>query len=117
MMTELEDKQLTCKTCAVPFTWNAAEQKFYAEKALTNAPAHCRPCRVARKTAADAAAGKHPKDGRYQAVCKDCNRPTTVPFVPKPGLPSYCPACYRVRKPKAPATAAPTTPDATAPSA
>lgn len=48
-----KDKTLTCKDCGKEFTFTAGEQSFYAEKGFTNEPQRCKPCRDAKKAAAE----------------------------------------------------------------
>ncbi|HVM44946.1 MAG TPA: CxxC-x17-CxxC domain-containing protein [Candidatus Thermoplasmatota archaeon] len=35
--------------------------------------------------------------GMTQVTCTECNQPTEVPFVPTPGRPVYCRACFSKR--------------------
>jgi hypothetical protein len=44
----LEDKLLTCLDCQEEFPWTKEEQKFYAERELTE-PKRCKECRERRK--------------------------------------------------------------------
>lgn len=48
---EYVDRELLCITCNEPFVFEAGEQKFFAEKGLTNEPRHCKPCRKKRRDA------------------------------------------------------------------
>jgi hypothetical protein len=47
-MEDFQDIEIRCVTCAVPFTWSAHDQAFYAERQLDQ-PKRCKPCRQARK--------------------------------------------------------------------
>jgi CxxC-x17-CxxC domain-containing protein len=87
----VQDKTLTCKDCGTPFTFSVRDQQFYAEKGFENEPQRCRDCRNQRKNTR-AATGTTRE--MYDAVCAQCNTPTTVPFKPRGDRPVYCRACY-----------------------
>jgi len=48
MIREQNDLHLECITCRAPFVVSAAEQQFFAMRALA-CPRRCKPCRAARK--------------------------------------------------------------------
>lgn len=83
------DRTLTCRDCGREFTFSVGEQRFFAEKGLTNVPQRCPACRVvARKVRAEA-----PKD--YHAiVCSVCGCQAMVPFAPRTDRPVYCSTCF-----------------------
>ena len=43
--------------------------------------------------------GMEPQRSMTQVTCTDCGQPTEVPFVPTPGRPVYCRACFSKRSP------------------
>ena len=99
----MTDKNLVCRDCGTSLVFTESEQSFFAQKGFTNAPSRCSSCREARKTER----GDSPSSGRgsYQsygtreremhpAVCAQCGKETTVPFVPREDRPVYCSDCY-----------------------
>ena len=49
-----------------------------------------------RRSAGERRFGKKPRQG-HDAVCSECDSPTTVPFQPAPGRPVYCRSCFTNR--------------------
>ncbi|HTI12982.1 MAG TPA: zinc-ribbon domain containing protein [Dictyobacter sp.] len=91
------DKILVCRDCQNEFTFTAGEQEFYASKGLTNQPGRCPSCRSARRQQSNT--GRAPRSTeQYEAVCADCGRTTTVPFVPREDRPVYCSDCFQSRR-------------------
>ena len=48
MSEAYSDLQIECVECREKFTWEAGEQKFYADRGHTS-PKRCKKCREARK--------------------------------------------------------------------
>jgi CxxC-x17-CxxC domain-containing protein len=115
-----EDKTLACRDCGTEFTFTAGEQEFYAQKGFANEPTRCRSCRQTRKmqrndspndrggygysersyeggnsygTGHSARFGQRERV-QHEAVCSECGRTTTVPFVPRGDRPVYCNDCF-----------------------
>ena len=44
----LTDIELDCRDCGIPFVWNAGEQRFYAERQISQ-PKRCKECRIRKK--------------------------------------------------------------------
>ncbi len=98
------DKQLTCRDCGQTFTFTAGEQQFYAEKGFTNEPRRCPECRRRYKAQRDGQAAatsyatppaSRPERIMYPAICAQCGRETTVPFIPRQERPVYCYECFQ----------------------
>lgn len=53
MDNELKDIEIVCKDCGEKFIFTVGEQKFYAEKGLTNQPVRCKACRDKKKSLRD----------------------------------------------------------------
>ena len=89
------DKTLECVECGTSFTFDAAEQEFYASKGFTNEPKRCPDCRQARKQQqrGEGSYGQRQRE-MYDAVCASCGKDTQVPFEPREGRPVYCSDCY-----------------------
>ena len=102
-----EDRTLTCRDCGEAFIFSAGEQRFFAEKSLTNEPQRCLDCRAAAK---QARTGGGPRQ-YHAAVCGACGNQAMVPFAPRSDRPVYCSTCFdKVRAglispPSAPANA------------
>jgi CxxC-x17-CxxC domain-containing protein len=93
---EYQDRFLTCRDCGQEFTFTAGEQAFFASKGLTNPPARCPDCRAARRNGSRSqSASARPQREQYEAVCSNCGRQTTVPFMPRDDRPVYCSDCYQ----------------------
>jgi len=95
----VEDKTLICKDCGGEFVFSVRDQQFYAEKGFENEPQRCRDCRNARKS--QRSSGSSSAREMFEAVCAQCNVPTTVPFKPRGDRPVYCRACYATVAPQA----------------
>jgi len=100
------DRILTCRDCGQEFTFTAGEQEFYASRNLTNDPSRCPSCRAARRGGQSSGGGggsrPHSSSGsgeRYETVCADCGRTTSVPFVPREDRPVYCSDCFQNHRP------------------
>jgi len=85
-----EDRTLTCRDCGEAFIFSAGEQRFFAEKGLTNEPQRCLDCRAAAK---QARAGGGPRQ-YHAAVCGACGNQAMVPFAPRADRPVYCSTCF-----------------------
>jgi len=92
-----EDKTLECVECSTSFTFDAAEQEFYANKGFTNEPKRCPTCRQARKQRSSGGGyggyGQRPRE-MHTATCATCGKDAQVPFQPREGRPVYCSDCY-----------------------
>lgn len=94
---DCSDKTLTCRACGSPFVWTIGEQQFFKAKQLINIPGRCPRCRSARKAQLGL-----PDRIQAEVNCAECNRPTTVPFVPRNGNPVYCSHCFiRIKEARA----------------
>ena len=87
------DRELQCVDCGVTFTFEAAEQEFFAEKGFTNDPKRCGDCRRAKKQANRGGSYGSPRQ-MHPAVCGACGVETEVPFLPSQDRPVYCRECY-----------------------
>jgi len=89
------DKTLECVECGTSFTFDAAEQEFYANKGFTNEPKRCPACRQARKGrySRGDGSGMRPRE-MHTAICASCGKEAQVPFEPREGRPVYCSDCY-----------------------
>jgi len=85
-----QDRTLTCRDCAEGFIFSAGEQRFFAEKGLTNEPHRCPDCRA---VARQARAGGGPRQ-YHAAICGACGNQAMVPFAPRSDRPVYCSACF-----------------------
>ena len=47
------DRDIVCVDCGETFVFTASEQEFHASKGFDNDPKRCKPCRKARRPAAD----------------------------------------------------------------
>ena len=94
------DRVLVCRDCGNEFTFTAGEQEFYASKGLTNSPSRCSSCRVARR-GGQQNAQRSPRE-QHEAVCANCGRATTVPFIPREDRPVYCSDCFQSQRPSNP---------------
>jgi CxxC-x17-CxxC domain-containing protein len=86
---EFHDQTLTCRDCGGPFVFTAGEQGFYVEKGLINQPQRCALCRARRRR--ERSRSRRPA---VSVTCARCGQDTTVPFMPRFGLPVYCDACF-----------------------
>ena len=95
-MAEFQDRILKCSDCGTEFIFTAGEQQFFHDKNFQNEPKRCKACKGKRQPGASGA-------GRTETttVCSNCGRETTVPFIPRKGLPVYCRECYDIRKAQA----------------
>ncbi len=96
------DRILTCRDCGQEFTFTAGEQEFYASRNLTNDPSRCPSCRAARRGGQSTGGPRPHSSGtgeRYETVCADCGRTTSVPFVPREDRPVYCSDCFQNHRP------------------
>ena len=90
----LSDKTLTCAECGTSFTFTSGEQEFFASKGYTNEPRRCPECREARKGQQRGGGyGSAPRE-MHPAVCAQCGKDTTVPFLPRGDRPVYCSDCF-----------------------
>lgn len=85
-----EDRTLVCRTCGENFIFSAGEQRFFAEKGLTNEPLRCATCRAAQK---EARTGGAPRE-YHAAVCGACGDQAMLPFAPRSDRPIYCSSCF-----------------------
>ena len=89
------DRELQCVDCGVTFTFEAAEQEFFAEKGFTNDPKRCQDCRAANKRERGGGGGSYGSPRQmHPAVCAACGVDTEVPFLPSQDRPVYCRECY-----------------------
>ena len=84
-----EDRTLTCRDCGDEFIFSGGEQRFFAEKGLTNEPQRCASCRVVAKRARMGG----PKE-YHAAICNACGDQAMVPFAPRSDRPVYCSSCF-----------------------
>lgn len=95
------DRILTCRDCGQEFAFTAGEQEFYASRGLTNVPARCSGCRVARRNGGQQHASNRGYGGereRFETICASCGQATTVPFVPSGDRPVYCSDCFQAQR-------------------
>ncbi|WP_297157641.1 zinc-ribbon domain containing protein, partial [Thermogemmatispora sp.] len=92
---DYQDRVLTCRDCGQDFVFSAGEQAFFASKGLTNPPARCPDCRAARRNGSRSQSSPRSSREQYEAVCSNCGRQTTVPFLPREDRPVYCSDCYQ----------------------
>ena len=93
---DYQDRILVCRDCGQTFTFSAGEQEFYASKGLTNAPGRCPSCRSARRGGSASFPRQHSE--MYEAICSNCGRTTSVPFVPREDRPVYCSDCFQAQR-------------------
>jgi CxxC-x17-CxxC domain-containing protein len=93
---DYQDRILVCRDCGQTFTFSAGEQEFYASKGLTNVPGRCPSCRSARR--GGQASVPRPRSEMYEAICANCGRTTSVPFVPREDRPVYCSDCFQAQR-------------------
>jgi CxxC-x17-CxxC domain-containing protein len=91
------DRVLTCRDCGSEFVFTAGEQEFYASKGLANSPSRCPDCRAARRGQASSSV-RAPRGEQHEAICANCGRTTTVPFVPHGDRPVYCNECFQAQR-------------------
>ena len=83
------DRTLQCRDCTEEFAFSAGEQRFFAEKGLTNEPQRCPSCRAVARQA------REPGNREYHAaICGACGDQAKVPFAPRPDRPVYCSSCF-----------------------
>ncbi|MBF8268244.1 MAG: hypothetical protein HW388_1752, partial [Dehalococcoidia bacterium] len=72
-------------------------------KGFTNEPKRCASCRQTRRGERDGNGGGFTQGPRemHPAVCAECGKNTTVPFLPRGDRPVYCSDCFSVRRPAA----------------
>jgi len=95
------DRELQCVDCGATFTFEAAEQEFFAEKGFTNDPKRCGDCRRAKKQESRSGGGGGSYGSPRQmhpAVCAACGIDTEVPFMPSQDRPVYCRECFNANK-------------------
>ena len=85
-----EDRSLPCRDCGEDFIFSAGEQRFFAEKGLTNEPQRCGGCRAAAR---EARSGGGPRQ-YHAAICGACGDQAMVPFAPRTDRPVYCSTCF-----------------------
>ena len=92
-----QDRTLACSECGQEFTFSADDQAYHDEKGFTNEPRRCQSCRQARRN--QQGGGGYRQDVRemHPAVCAECGKDTTVPFLPRGDRPVYCSDCFRSR--------------------
>lgn len=94
---KLFDKTINCIACNSQFVWTALNQEFYRERGLKQ-PKRCKTCCEARKALFE---GNQIKPGVAISVhvnCTECEKSTSVPFVPADGRPVLCRDCYLKQK-------------------
>ena len=96
---EYTDRELTCADCNDSFTFSADDQSYHAEKGYENDPKRCRTCRAAKRSSHNSMGGgggfgnRGPRE-MHTIQCADCNKESTVPFLPRGDKPVYCSECY-----------------------
>ena len=91
----ISDKTLSCTDCGYEFTFTVGEQEFFASKGFTNEPGRCPQCRAARKSRQGGSGGfSGGAREMHPAVCGQCGKDTTVPFLPRGDKPVYCSDCF-----------------------
>lgn len=91
------DRELQCVDCGATFTFDAAEQEFFANKGFTNDPKRCGDCRRAKKQERGGGSYGSPRQ-MHPAVCAACGVDTEVPFLPSQDRPVYCRECYTANR-------------------
>lgn len=85
-----QSKTLPCLHCGNDFSFSADEQKFYYNHGFVNEPKRCPNCRVERRMNR-----KGLENSTVAKVnCAECEKETTVPFLPMQGRPVYCSTCF-----------------------
>jgi CxxC-x17-CxxC domain-containing protein len=93
------DRILSCRDCGKDFTFTAGEQDFFATKGLAHSPSRCPNCRAARRGGEQSSyAPRQSRSEMYDAICANCGRPTSVPFVPREDRPVYCNDCFQAQR-------------------
>ncbi|TMC15354.1 MAG: hypothetical protein E6J34_22380 [Chloroflexi bacterium] len=93
------DRILSCRDCGKEFTFTAGEQEFFATKGLAHSPSRCPNCRAARRGGEQSSyAPRQSRSEMYDAICANCGRPTSVPFVPREDRPVYCNDCFQAQR-------------------
>lgn len=90
-MADFQDQQLTCADCGADFTFEAAEQAFYADKGFS-APKRCPNCREKKK------AERRANRQFTKVTCAQCGQESEVPFVPRLDRPVLCKDCFAKSK-------------------
>jgi CxxC-x17-CxxC domain-containing protein len=85
-----QDRSLTCRDCGEGFLFTSGEQRFFAEKGLTNVPQRCPNCRAVAKRARTEGGPRE----YHAAVCNACGGQAMVPFAPRTDRPVYCSTCF-----------------------
>ena len=85
------DKTLTCRECGKEFVWSAGEQKFYADKGLTNPPGRCPDCRSKMRA-------KKANQPKFTITCKNCRKEGEVPFEPINPGDVLCSDCFAKKR-------------------
>lgn len=94
--------------------WGAAEQNGHVPEQPGHAPVQSGHAPEQSEPAAEQAAGPRPRSRsggqrtgsgarssrrrKFDAICADCQQPTTVSFEPSGDRPVYCNTCYRTRR-------------------
>jgi CxxC-x17-CxxC domain-containing protein len=84
-----EDRTLACRDCGEAFIFSGGEQRFFAEKGLTNIPQRCPTCRANAKRVRMGGAREY-----HAAICNACGNQAMVPFAPRTDRPVYCSSCF-----------------------
>jgi CxxC-x17-CxxC domain-containing protein len=93
------DRILSCRDCGKEFTFTAGEQEFFATKGLAHSPSRCPNCRAARRGGEQSSyTPRQSRSEMYDAICANCGRPTSVPFVPREDRPVYCNDCFQAQR-------------------
>ena len=93
------DRILSCRDCSKEFTFTAGEQEFFATKGLAHSPSRCPNCRAARRGGEQSSyTPRQSRSEMYDAICANCGRPTSVPFVPREDRPVYCNDCFQAQR-------------------
>lgn len=90
-MADFQDQQLTCADCGNQFTFEAAEQAFFADKGFP-APKRCSDCREKKKSE------RRSTKQFTKVTCSSCGMETEVPFVPRFDRPVLCRDCFSKQK-------------------
>lgn len=92
------DKVMVCRDCGKTFIFSVAGQEFFQEQGFREPPKRCRSCREKRKAERQTHEGGPNHEGKYPAICWNCQRPVMVPFKPAPNRPVFCRVCYNMQK-------------------
>ena len=84
---EFRDKMLKCIDCDADFVFTSGEQLFFHNKQFRNEPKRCKSCKAKRVSVVGAATYRSQGSSRTEtrAVCSQCGKDTTVPFLPTQG--------------------------------